>query len=134
MHYNKADSTGGRSNSNSISSKLINKTYVLSMNLCDYVIRPLLFYCFTPLIFGYGLYYNDEFTLNPYSTGGRSNSNSISSKLINKTYVLSMNLCDYVIRPLLFYCFTPLIFGYGLYYNDEFTLNPCKLIPKILIG
>ncbi|EUD67063.1 hypothetical protein C922_02647 [Plasmodium inui San Antonio 1] len=70
----------------------------------------------------------------PESTKGKGDKNSLSSKLINKTYVLSIHLCDYIIRPLMFYCFTPFIFGYGLYYNDEFTLNPFKLIPKILIG
>ncbi|KOB86934.1 hypothetical protein PFDG_02890 [Plasmodium falciparum Dd2] len=43
-------------------------------------------------------------------------------------------MCDKFIRPFLYYGFTPMIFGYGLYYNNEFTLNPFKLIPKILIG
>ncbi|SBT74888.1 conserved Plasmodium protein, unknown function [Plasmodium malariae] len=58
----------------------------------------------------------------------------VTKKIMDKTYALSFKLCDYIIRPLLFYGFTPFIFGYGLFYNNEFTLNPFKLIPKILIG
>ncbi|VWU50476.1 mitochondrial import receptor subunit TOM7, putative [Hepatocystis sp. ex Piliocolobus tephrosceles] len=65
---------------------------------------------------------------------GRDNINNNNNKLINKGYILSTRFCDYILRPFLIYGFTPLIFGYGLHYNNEFTMNPFKLIPKILIG
>ncbi|SBT32120.1 hypothetical protein POVWA2_010670 [Plasmodium ovale wallikeri] len=65
---------------------------------------------------------------------GKNNNSTLTKKIMDKTYEISLQMCDYIIRPFLFYCFTPLIFGYGLYYNNEFTLNPIKLIPKILVG
>ncbi|CAD51136.1 conserved Plasmodium protein, unknown function [Plasmodium reichenowi] len=57
-----------------------------------------------------------------------------TKKIFDRAYAISLKMCDKFIRPFLYYGFTPMIFGYGLYYNNEFTLNPFKLIPKILIG
>ncbi|SCM09157.1 conserved Plasmodium protein, unknown function [Plasmodium chabaudi adami] len=61
-------------------------------------------------------------------------SGALAKRFNDMTYFVAVKVCDYIIRPFLCYGFTPLIFGYGLYHNNEFTANPFKFIPKILIG